>query len=73
MENSKRERFKKIATARTNKTLNMIKLLGNCSNKAAYEYRGEEVTKIFDAINKELKNARMRFTLEESDDSGFKL
>ena len=33
---SKKERFVRIAEARTNKIIDMIRLLGNCSSKATY-------------------------------------
>ena len=35
---SKKDKFVRIAEARTNKIIDMIRLLGNCSNKASYEY-----------------------------------
>lgn len=35
---TKRERFVRLAEARTNKIIDMMKLLGNCSSTANYEY-----------------------------------
>ena len=35
---TKNDRFVRIAEARTNKIIDMIRLLGNCSNKASYDY-----------------------------------
>lgn len=61
MNNSKNERFKRIASARTNKILDQIRLLGNCSNKNNYSYTEEEVKKIFAAIEQELKATKARF------------
>ncbi|WP_273227039.1 hypothetical protein [Mogibacterium timidum] len=58
---TKRERFVRLAEARTNKILDMMKLLGNCSSKANYEYSDEDVRKIFSAIDKELKNTKSKF------------
>lgn len=58
---TKRERFVRLAEARTNKILDMIKLLGNCSSKSNYEYTDEDVRKIFGAIEREIKNARAKF------------
>lgn len=40
---SKRERFVRLAEARTNKILDMMKLLGNCSSKSNYDYTDEDV------------------------------
>lgn len=63
---TKRERFVRLAEARTNKILDMMKLLGNCSSKSNYEYTEEDVRKIFNAIEKEMKNARAKFNGTES-------
>ena len=68
---SKRERFVRLAEARTNKTIDMIRLLGNCANKSNYDYTEADVQKIFSAIERELKNAKMKFSI--TDDDKFKL
>lgn len=68
---AKRDRFIKIAEQRTNKILKTLKLLGNCANKSNYEYRDEEVKKIFTAIEKELKNTKSKFF--DSEEEIFKL
>ncbi len=47
---SKREKFVRLAEARTNKIIDMLKLLGNCSNSNIYEYTKADVDKIFSAI-----------------------
>lgn len=61
MAESKRERFVRLAEARTNKILDMLKLLENCSNKSNYEYTDDDIKKIFGAIERELKNTRAKF------------
>ncbi len=58
---SKRDRFVRLAEARTNKILEMMRLLGNCSSKANYEYTDEDIKKIFNALERELKNTKNRF------------
>lgn len=58
---SKRERFVRLAEARTNKILDMMKLLGNCASKSNYDYTDEDVKKIFGALEKELKNTKAKF------------
>lgn len=58
---SKRDRFVRLAEARTNKILEMMRLLGNCSSKANYEYTDEDIKKIFTALERELKNTKNRF------------
>ena len=67
MENeTKRAKFVRLAEARTNKIIDMIQLLGNCSNPAAYEYTAQDVEKIFSAIDSELKEAKKKFAKTES-------
>lgn len=58
---TKRERFVRLAEARTNKILEMMRLLGNCSSKVNYEYTDEDIKKIFNALERELKNTKNRF------------
>ena len=67
---TKREKFVRIAEARTNKTLDMIKLLGNCSNSSVYEYTDKDVAKIFDAIESELREVKKRFSSKDAKESG---
>lgn len=69
MSETKRQRFIRIAEARTNKILNMVQLLGNCSNKSAYEYTDEDVKKIFSAIESEVRTAKTKFSEKGSSDS----
>lgn len=61
MVETKRERFVRLAEARTNKILEMMRLLGNCSSKANYEYTDDDIKQIFSALEKELKNTKNRF------------
>jgi len=56
------ERFKRIAEKRTNEIIKKLSLLGNCSNRSSYEYSEQEVSKIFTAIEKELRQARAKFS-----------
>lgn len=68
-----RERFVRIAEARTQKIIDMIELLGNCSNQYNYEYTQKDVEKMFSAIESALKSSKARFTTETSNkDSRFK-
>ena len=73
MAETKKEKFVRIAEARTNKIIDMIKLLGNCSNKAVYDYSKEDIQMIFSAIEDELKIARAKFDLGETDGKKFRL
>lgn len=55
------QRFKRIATQRTIKVLNYLRLLGNCANKKHYSYSVSDVNKIFSAIEQELKRIKTQF------------
>ena len=57
----KRERFKRLAVYRTNQVLKRLKVLGNCANRGAYEYSEEEVNKIFNAVEKQIKDIKAKF------------
>ena len=63
---SKRERFVRLAEARTNKIIDMIQLLGNCANANTYEYTQQDVDQIFSAIEAELREAKKKYQKVES-------
>jgi hypothetical protein len=58
---NKKERFKRLATQRTNIVIKKLKILGNCANRSAYEYTEEEINKIFSAIDRQTKEVRAKF------------
>lgn len=62
----KRNRFKRLATQRTNSILHKLKVLGNCSNRSAYDFTEDEVDKIFQEIDKRVKETRLRFHFPSS-------
>lgn len=55
------ERFKRLATLRTNSVLNRLRVLGNCSNTRIYEYTKEDIYKIFAAIERAVKETKAKF------------
>ena len=63
---SRSEKFKRVATKRTNELLDKIRILGNCSNKSTYEYSDEDVIKIFKSIEKQLEMTKVRFSNKKS-------
>lgn len=73
MKENKRDRFVRIAEARTNKIIDMIRLLGNCSNPNVYEYADKDVKQIFDAIETEIKSAKSKFNTLGNTEKKFKL
>lgn len=70
---SKNERFKRIAEARTNKIIDTMRLLGNCSNKNNYEYTKDEADKILKALEQELRDLKNKFYDSIKSNDKFKL
>lgn len=56
------DRFKRLASQRTNAIIDKLRLLGNLSNKSNYEYSDEEVDKIFRAIDFQLRVIKAKFS-----------
>ena len=61
MKESKADRFHRVAEARVNKIIEMIRLLGNCSGTGVYEYTDAQAAYIFSALQSELDKAKRRF------------
>lgn len=78
MKESKPDRFRRVAEARVNKIIKMVRLLGNCSNPAVYAYTAEQVQQIFTILQAELDRAqelfiqshRKRFSLSNEQNAG---
>ncbi|OGY40373.1 MAG: hypothetical protein A2570_03805 [Candidatus Brennerbacteria bacterium RIFOXYD1_FULL_41_16] len=56
-----RDRFKRLATQRTNIILKRLKVLGNCSNRNIYEYEEQDIDKIFFEIERKVKETKAKF------------
>jgi len=54
-------RFKRLATLRTNTILQKLKVLGNCSNRSAYDYSEDEINKIFSEIERRVRETKAKF------------
>ena len=61
MNNTKQENFKRIATNRVNKIIDLISKLQNLSNSSFYEYTDEQINQIFSAIQAELDKQKKEF------------
>ena len=57
----KRDRFKRLATIRTNAVLHRLKVLSNCSNRQLYEYDERDIEKIFSEIERKVREAKSKF------------
>lgn len=55
------ERFRRLATKRTNEVLDRLRRLGNLSNRTNYRYSEEDVEKIFTAIYEAVEDIEARF------------
>ncbi|KKK90517.1 hypothetical protein LCGC14_2722220 [marine sediment metagenome] len=58
---SKHEKFRRLATGRTQKVLDALRILGNCTNTQTYEYTREEVEKIFENIRTTTEEIKQKF------------
>lgn len=61
MVENRRDKFKRLASKRTTNVLNQLRLLGNLSSKANYEYDEEDINKIFRAIDDQLRIVKAKF------------
>lgn len=61
---TRRERFENVAARRTQKILEFLDSLANCSNRSNYEYNDEDVRKMFVAIKDRIKTTEAAFDKE---------
>lgn len=59
---AKQQRFRRLATQRTNAVLHRLQILGHCANPQLYDYSEEDVRKIFRAIESEVKAIKAKFS-----------
>ncbi len=71
VEESKSDRFKRVAERRTRGVLRDLRILGNCGNKGNYSYAPNQIRKIFSEVEQAVKEARSKFHLPR--DKEFKL
>jgi hypothetical protein len=70
----KRERFRTLAEARTNKAIEAITRIGNLSNRQIYEFEDAEVRKIVRALKEAVSAVEARFESPRGKSGGgFKL
>ncbi len=61
MLDSKNQAFKSQAEKRTNSVIDRIRILTQCSNRNSFSYTDDDIEKIFEAIEGELKISKSRF------------
>lgn len=69
---TKRDRFRRLAQGRTNQVIKRLRILGNCADKGRYEYVKEDMERIFTAIDRRLNKTKAKFDLP-TDREEFKL
>lgn len=67
MEETKNDRFRRLAKSRGTRLIREIQILGNLSNRKNYAYTSAEVDALFDPIEDELKRVRGLFADSEKD------
>ena len=65
---SKREKFVRLAENRVNSTLKEINLIGNLSNKCNYDYTKEDVEKIVKTLRKAVSDLESKFASKNTND-----
>ena len=54
-------KFRKLAVARVNNAIRMLRLIGNLSNKSFYSYTSKDALKIINALQTELTVVKSKF------------
>lgn len=67
------QRFKRLASHRTNQVLEKLRILGNCANRNVYTYTKEDVEKIFFVIEKRVKEIKAKFIEQGKNKERFQL
>jgi hypothetical protein len=58
---TKRDKFVELAEARVNRAIKDLQLIGNLSNRSAYEFTEADIKKMFAAVQKAVDSAKARF------------
>ena len=58
----KRAKFVELANKRVNKAIAQLRLVGNLSNKSAYEFTDDDARKIVKALQKEIETLKAKFS-----------
>lgn len=69
---TKNEKFIRLAEGRMTKLLSFIRKLDNLSNRNNYEYSDEQVEQMFSAIESELAEVKSNFMKTNKENKAFK-
>lgn len=73
MNKEKHKAFTRVAAKRVTNILNDIRLLKNCANRNNYDYSKTEVSKMFNEINRSLRDCKMEYENKlDNKEQGFK-
>ncbi len=65
MVNLKQAKFERLAERRVTNTIKQLRLVGNLSNKANYDYTEGHVQQIMEALNREMEVLKRKFKEEK--------
>jgi len=69
----KRERFVRIAEARTSRAIKSLRLIRNLNNKYLYEFESEEIVLIITALQSEVDELNRTFQKKNSKNTEFRI
>ena len=69
---TKEEKFIRLAEVRVGKALNAIQRLGNLSNKSAYHYTDGQIEQIFGTLETEIARVKAKFVAKKDIKEPFK-
>ena len=73
IQNSKAERFRRLAEQRVNAVLDKLRLLGQLANRGNYKYEDAQVQAMFRAINRDVRTTRAKFADGSTNGNRFQL
>ena len=63
---SKKDKFKRLASRRTTDVLERIRILGNLANRSIYSYDDSDIRRIFGAVDEQLRTTKAKFRSSSS-------
>lgn len=64
---TKREKFERLAEQRVTEIIKKIRLVGNLANRRNYDYEKKHIEEIITTLEKELKDLKNKFQEENRD------